>query len=115
VHGNYYGTSKAFVEAQAKLNKVTLFDVDVQGVDSLKKAFGKKALSVFVLPPSLEELELRLRARSTESEEKILARLAAAKQELLRAPDFDHQIVNHKLEDSFAELCRIMEAEVGLC
>ena len=115
VYDNYYGTSKAFIESQTKQGKIVLLDVDVQGVDSLKKAFGKDALSVFVLPPSLEELEQRLRARSTETEEKIQKRLAAAKAELARAKDFDHQIVNHKLEESFAELCAIVEREVGLC
>ncbi len=114
VHGNYYGTSRVYLEDQCAQGKVVLLDVDVQGVDSLKEAFGDRCLSVFILPPSMEELEKRLRARQTESEEKLRERLRNAQEEMGRARDFDHRIVNHDLQESFAELAKIMEREVGL-
>lgn len=114
VHGNYYGTSRAFIEQEVTKGRVVLLDMDVQGVDSMKAAFGPQALSIFILPPDLEALEKRLRDRKTESDEKILARLEAAKAELVRAEDFDYRIVNHTINESFAELCEIVERELGL-
>lgn len=114
VHGNYYGTSKVFLEKQSAAGKVVLLDIDVQGVDSLKKVFGDSCLSVFIMPPSMEVLESRLRARRTESEDKIQARLSAAKQEMAEAKKFDSQIVNTDLDQSFRELCALVESEVGL-
>lgn len=114
VHGQYYGTSKNFLEQQSQAGKVVLLDIDVQGVDSLKQAFGDRCLSIFILPPSLEELEKRLRARQTESDEKVRSRLRAAEAEMARASGFDHRIVNHDLGVSFRELCAVLEKEVGL-
>ncbi|RYZ94598.1 MAG: guanylate kinase, partial [Proteobacteria bacterium] len=114
VHGNYYGTSRVFLEEQCSQGKLVLLDVDVQGVDSLKQAFGARCLSVFVLPPSMLELEKRLRARQTESEEKLQVRLQNARDEMERAKDFDYRVVNHDLNESFAELCSIVEKEVGI-
>ncbi|MGE3260923.1 MAG: guanylate kinase [Bacteriovoracia bacterium] len=114
VHGQCYGTSKAFLEAQVSAGKVVLLDVDVQGVDSLKKYFGERCLSVFILPPSMQELEQRLRSRNTESEDKVQARLQAARDEIEHAKRFDHQIVNKDLQKSFGELCELVEREVGL-
>lgn len=114
VHGCYYGTSKRFLEEKSAQGKVVLLDIDVQGVDSLKRIFGEKCLSVFILPPSLQELEARLRSRSTESEEKLQIRLKNAREEISRAPDFDHQLVNKDLDITFSALCEIVEREVGL-
>ena len=114
VHGNYYGTSKTYLEEQSAAGNVVLLDIDVQGVDSLKRVLGSRCLSVFILPPSMQELEKRLRARSTESEEKLQKRLLNANDELKRAPEFDHRIVNRDLEQSFSELCALLEREVGL-
>jgi guanylate kinase len=114
VHGNYYGTSRVFLEEQCRQGKVVLLDVDVQGVDSLKSAFGERCLSVFVLPPDMLELEKRLRARQTESEEKLQERLRNAREEMSRAHDFDYRVVNRDLNESIAELCSIVEREVGL-
>ena len=114
VHGNYYGTSRVFLEEQCRQGKVVLLDVDVQGVDSLKSAFGDRCLSVFVLPPDMLELEKRLRARQTESEEKLQERLRNAREEMSRAHEFDFRIVNRDLNESIEELCSIVEREVGL-
>jgi guanylate kinase len=113
VHGNFYGTSRDFLEQQSLGGKVVLLDVDVQGVESLKKAFGERCLSVFVLPPSMSELEKRLRSRQTESEEKLQERMRNAQEEIAHAPKFDHRIVNEDLQASFRELCAIVEREVG--
>jgi guanylate kinase len=114
VHGNYYGTSKTFLESQSASGKVVILDIDVQGVDSIRAAFGNRCLSVFIVPPNMAVLEQRLRQRSTDAEEKILHRLAHAQVELKRAMDFDYQVINDELEASFARLCGILEAEVGL-
>lgn len=114
VHGNYYGTSKSFLEKQSGAGKVVLLDIDVQGVESLKSAFGEKCISLFIMPPSMEVLENRLRSRRTESEEKIRERLSVAKLEMAEAKKFDHQIVNTDLDQSFTELCALVEREVGL-
>ncbi len=113
VHGNYYGTSKDFLEKQSREGKLVMLDIDVQGVDSLKAAFGDRCLSIFILPPDMQILEQRLRQRSTEPEEKIQQRLHNAVGEMARAKDFDFRIVNDDLERSFAELCSILEREVG--
>ncbi len=114
VHGNYYGTSRAFLEQQSAAGKVVLLDIDVQGVDSLKSAFGKNCLSIFILPPSMEVLEQRLRSRSTESADRIQERLKNARKEMERAGGFDCRLVNNDLQASFRELCAIVEKEVGL-
>lgn len=114
VHGRFYGTGKEFLEDQRRQNKVVLFDVDVQGVDSLKQIYPDDTLSIFIEPPSLPELEARLRGRKTEEESKIIERLKNAELELARAADFDVRLVNSDLQATFAELCRVVEREVGL-
>lgn len=114
VHGNYYGTSKAFLEKQVSEGKVVLLDIDVQGVHSLKNAFGPRCLSVFILPPDMETLEQRLRLRSTEPEAKIQQRLRNAVEEMKHADEFDYRVVNRDLDQSFRELCAVVEKEVGL-
>lgn len=114
VHGNFYGTSRAYLEEQCEGGKVVLLDIDVQGVESLKRVFGSRCLSIFILPPSMHELEGRLRARNTESEEKLQERLKNAAEEIAKAGDFDHRIVNRELKQSFAELSDLVEREVGL-
>ncbi len=114
VHGNYYGTSKEFLEKQSSAGKVVVLDIDVQGVDSLRAAFGSRCLSIFILPPDMHTLEQRLRARSTEPEHMIQQRLSNAVIEMAQAKKFDYQVVNNDLNTSFLELCRILEKEVGL-
>jgi len=113
VHGNYYGTSKDFLEKQCASGKVVVLDIDVQGVDSLRAAFGDRCVSIFILPPDIATLEKRLRQRSTDSEDKIQQRLKNAVTEMARAKDFDYQVVNENLDESFAKLCSIVEQEIG--
>jgi len=114
VHGNYYGSSKTFLEQQSAAGKVVVLDIDVQGVSSLRTAFANRCLSIFILPPDMKVLEQRLRQRSTEAEEKIQQRLKNAVQEMGHAKEFDYRLVNNDLQASFRELCDIVEKEVGL-
>jgi len=101
--GTSYGTLKSEVERIRKLGKNVIFDVDVVGGLNIKKFYGDDALAIFVQPPSVEELEKRLRYRSTETEEKIKVRLAKAKHELSYAEQFDVIIVNDELEKAVEE------------
>ena len=107
----WYGTSRSAVESWLGSGKHVLFDIDVQGAESLKKAFGKRCVTIFILPPSMEELESRLRNRKTESAEAIELRLKTARQELNEAAKFDYQIVNHELNQTYAELEGILQKE----
>lgn len=101
--GTSYGTLKSEVERIRNLGKNVIFDVDVVGGLNIKKFYGDEALAIFVQPPSVEELEKRLRFRSTETEEKIKVRLAKAKHELSYAQQFDMIIVNDDLEKAVKE------------
>ena len=108
--GRYYGTLKSEVERIWKKGHVIIFDVDVKGGVNLKRYFGDTALSVLIVPPSMEVLESRLRGRGTDSEEAILERLAKAASELdFARGKFDFELVNDKLEDTF----RIAEETVN--
>lgn len=95
---NYYGTLKSELERIWAQGKTVIFDVDVIGGLNLKKAFGENAMAIFVQPPSYEELEKRLRHRSTETEEKIQQRMQKAETELAKAEEFDLVLVNDDLE-----------------
>lgn len=100
----FYGTLKSEVERIWAKGNVIVFDVDVKGGVSLKQYFGDAALSVLIVPPDLEVLERRLRGRGTDSEEAIRERLGKAASELaFAAGKFDRELVNDKLEDTFAE------------
>lgn len=94
---NYYGTLRSEIERIWSEGKAVIFDVDVIGGLNLKKIFGDNALAVFVQPPSIDELEKRLRGRSTESEDKIQQRLAKAQKELSTADQFDIILENNDL------------------
>lgn len=106
---NFYGTLRSEVERIWKKGKHVIFDVDVIGGINLKKQFGSNALSVFVMPPSIEHLENRLKSRETETPESISRRMGKAEQELKTANQFDKIILNDKLEHAFEEAERIVE------
>lgn len=108
-HEQYYGTLKAEIARIWGNNQHVVFDVDVEGGVSLKKAFGDQALSVFVQPPSLDVLEKRLRARGTESEENIAKRMSKAARELTYADRFDHVLINDDLERAKLEVVEFVE------
>lgn len=101
--GTCYGTLKSEVERIWATGKVIVFDVDVNGGRNIKRYFGQDALSIFVLPPSVEVLEQRLRSRGTDSEEAIVKRLARSAEELKQAPQFDVAIVNDDLQRAVEE------------
>lgn len=106
--GQFYGTLKAQVEASLAEGKHIVFDVDVHGGLRIKEYFGDRALSLFILPPSIEALRERLIARATEPMEKIEMRLARAEYEVSRAPEFDRQLVNDNLDVAAAEAYTIV-------
>lgn len=106
--GTCYGTLKREMERIWAKGNIILFDVDVMGGISLKRLFGDDACSVFIMPPSIEELERRLRGRGTDAEEVILKRIAKAEFELSKAPEFDHIVVNDKLDDAVSEVEKIL-------
>ena len=97
---NFYGTLKAEMERIWSEGKVVVFDVDVIGGLNLKKQFQDDAFALFVQPPSYEELEKRLRGRSTETEEKINQRMEKARKELAFASEFDTVLINDNLEEA---------------
>ena len=100
---NFYGTLKSEVERIWAEKKHVIFDIDVVGGLRIKKKFPKETLSVFVKPPSVDELKIRLKKRKTESEEKINMRIAKASVELATAPQFDKIIKNYDLEIALKE------------
>jgi guanylate kinase len=104
VHDNYYGTSRKTVEDALKNGKHLLFDLDVQGADSMKTNFKNLAQAIFIAPPSVEELEKRLRNRGTENTNIINLRLNNAKRELLKKETYDYLIYNDEIERAYYEL-----------
>lgn len=104
----FYGTLKAQVERQADAGQNVVFDVDVKGGVNIKKHYGARALSLFIQPPSVEELRRRLVGRATDSAEAIENRLAKAEYELTFAPQFDHIVVNNDLDTAKAETLRLI-------
>ena len=104
----YYGTLKAQVEKQLEAGQNVVFDVDVVGGCNIKKFYGDRALSVFIQPPSVEELRRRLEGRGTDAPEVIESRIAKAEFELSFAPQFDRIIVNDNLETAKAETLAVI-------
>lgn len=113
VHGNLYGTSLEAVEVVTDSGKRCVLDIDVQGARSVK-ASSLDVVSIFICPPSFEELEKRLRARGTETEEQVQKRLRNAREELEQGKSsglFDHILVNDDLETCYAKLKKILELD----
>lgn len=98
--GRFYGTLKSQVEKQLAAGQNVVFDVDVVGGCNIKKYYGERALSVFIQPPSVEELRRRLVGRGTDAPEVIEGRVAKAEYELGFAPQFDVVVVNDNLEEA---------------
>lgn len=107
--GTFYGTLHSEVHRIWEKGNIIVFDVDVVGGKNLKKIFGDKACSIFIMPPSVEELERRLIGRGTDSAEVIAKRVAKASTELEYAPSFDHIVVNDVLEQAIAATCQIID------
>lgn len=108
---NYYGTpSDPLVEMMDKGQDI-LFDITIEGSLALDRKFGDDAATIFILPPSLEELEKRLRGRGTETEEKIQLRLEQAKNEIRRAGEFEYIITNDDVERAAEDILAIIKSE----
>ena len=110
VHGNFYGTPLDFLEKQLDSGRDLICDIDYQGAINIKKAFPDEAVLILVLPPSMEELELRLRRRATDDPEVIKTRLNNAKNEIMHYNHFDFVVVNNELETAFSQLSAIISA-----
>ena len=105
----YYGTLKQQVEAQLEKGENVVFDVDVKGGCNIKYYYGDRALSVFIQPPSIEELRNRLTGRGTDAPEVIEDRIARASFELTFAPKFDKVVINDDLDKAKAEALKIVK------
>ncbi len=111
--GRFYGTLKSQVDTQTQRGENVLFDVDVKGGCHIKEFYGSRALSIFVQPPSVDELRRRLISRGTDSAEAIEQRVGKAAYELTFAPRFDHVVVNDDLEKAKAEVYQLVSQFVG--
>ena len=100
---NFYGTLHSEVDRLWEMGKNVIFDIDVVGGLRIKKKYPERTLAIFVQPPSVEELKIRLKKRKTESDEKINMRIAKASIEMATAPQFDHIIVNDQLDNAIRE------------
>ena len=112
VFGNFYGSPKAPVEAAMLDGRDTLFDIDWQGGQQIRNSsLGRDVVSIFILPPSIAELEQRLRSRAQDSDEVIAGRMAKSRDEISHWAEYDYVIVNRDIDTSFAELTTILQAE----
>ncbi len=109
VHNNYYATSKTWLESQIASGKDILLEIDWQGAQQVRKVFPK-AVGVFILPPSVEELERRLRGRGTDSEEVIARRVLGARGEMRHVAEFDYVIINEDLSAALDDLVSVVRA-----
>ncbi|MCA0185105.1 MAG: guanylate kinase [Proteobacteria bacterium] len=109
VHNNYYATSKTWLESQIASGKDILLEIDWQGAQQVRKVFPK-AVGVFILPPSVEELERRLRGRGTDSEEVIARRVLGARGEMRHVAEFDYVIINEDLSAALDDLVAVVRA-----
>ncbi len=108
VHGNYYGTSTSGIEATLHAGQDVLLEIDWQGAQQVRRVFPE-AIGIFILPPSLDELERRLRARATDSDETIARRVAAAREEMRHVDEFDYVIINDDLQRALHDLLAVVQ------
>jgi guanylate kinase len=111
VFGNHYGTPRAHVEAMLIQGKDVLFDVDWQGARALRAAEPQDVVGIFILPPSMAELERRLHARAEDSEDVIKQRMARSLSEISHWEEYDYVLVNTLLEQTLAQIRQILAAE----
>ncbi len=109
VHGNCYGTSRPWIEAEMAAGRDVLLEIDWQGAQQVRRLFPE-AIGVFVLPPSMAELERRLTGRGTDSAEVIARRLAAAREEMRHVSEFDYVIINDDLQQALGDLLSVVRA-----
>lgn len=109
VHGNFYGTSRNWLLDEMRAGRDTLLEIDWQGAQQVRELMPQ-AVSIFIVPPSIEELERRLRGRGQDSEEVIQRRVAAALSELRHVGEFDFVIINNDLQEALADLAAAVRA-----
>jgi guanylate kinase len=109
VHGNLYGTSQAAVQGVRESGRDVVLEIDWQGAEQVRRIFPD-AIGIFILPPSLDELERRLRARNQDSDVVIQRRLAAAADEMSHVAEFDYVIINNHFEDARRDLSAVVRA-----
>ncbi|MEO0239234.1 MAG: guanylate kinase [candidate division WOR-3 bacterium] len=109
--GEYYGTPKAPVMEALKAGKDVIMDLDIQGRNTLEGIFGKDLVSIFLLPPSFEELKRRLSLRKTESEEELIERLERAKLELKWAERYEYWVISSSIAEAAMNIIHIIHAE----
>ena len=112
IFGNFYGTLHSEINEALGKNEFMIFDVDVKGAMSLKKAYPDDVITIFLVPPDMAELEKRLRSRSTETEEQILGRLSRARMEMEKRDRFDYIIINNILEDTLREADELLKNHI---
>jgi guanylate kinase len=111
VFGNFYGSPKTPVEQAMIAGRDTLFDIDWQGGQQIKQAMRSDVISIFILPPSIAELERRLRGRAQDSDEVIASRMAKSEAEISHWAEYDYVLINRDLDAAEAELRAILTAE----
>jgi guanylate kinase len=109
VHGNFYATSQKQIAGERAAGRDVVLEIDWQGAEQVRRIFPG-AIGVFILPPSLGELERRLRARGKDSDAAIRRRLAAAETEMSHAGEFDYVIINNEFEDARRDLAAVVRA-----
>lgn len=109
VHGNYYGTSRHWIESKINAGRDVLLEIDWQGARQVREAF-RAAISVFIMPPSLDALDERLSSRGTDSAETIARRIAAAREEMRHVEEFDYVIINDDLQQAHDNLLSVIRA-----
>lgn len=109
VHGHRYGTLRSWIDDQLHADRDVVLDIDTQGAAQVRTLMPE-AVSIFILPPDLTELEKRLRARGTDTDAVIQRRLAAARAEIARAPEYDYVIINKDLEVAIGDLAAVVQA-----
>lgn len=110
--GKYYGTYKSELDRIWNQGKFVIFDIDVKGGVNIKKILQQQACSIFIMPPSIEELEKRLRNRNTESEETLKERLSRAKMEISLSENFDYVVCNDDLNTAIARVEEIIAQQM---
>ena len=111
VFDNRYGTPRAPVEAALSAGQDVLFDIDWQGTQQLREKARQDVVSVFILPPSAADLEKRLHTRAQDSDEVIRGRMSRASHEMSHWAEYDYIVINHDIDEAFAEVQSILKAE----
>jgi guanylate kinase len=110
VHGNRYGTSQAVIREALARGQDLVLEIDWQGAQQVRRLYPD-CVGVFILPPSVAELERRLKTRAEDSDDVIHRRMAKASDEMSHWPEYDYVVINHDLDQAFGEVCAILAAE----